>query len=149
LARVRRGWQNPRLRSRQRHAAGSLITSGNDVRTALLCSIVFVTFAVLVPASEVAAHSATESTWPANDERVEESPASLGIRFDGDMRITRFELSGPDGQVALAGRPGAQPARQFETAPAAPLAQGEYRVEWRALAADGHLMSGGFRFTVL
>lgn len=104
--------------------------------------------ACLALAGPLAAHSGVTTTQPRDGAHLHHPPEAVGVHFDGAMRITQFTLSGPDGEVALADRPGAQPVRGFETAPAAPLAPGEYRVEWRALAADGHLMSGSFRFRV-
>lgn len=109
---------------------------------------VLVAAVCLVIAGPLAAHSGVTATRPDDGARLHHPPESVGVQFDGALRITRFTLSGPDGDVVLSDRPGAQPVRGFETAPAAPLAPGEYRVEWRALAADGHLMSGSFRFRV-
>jgi copper resistance protein C len=129
--------------------SGCLTAQGNDVRTLLNTFVcIALAFALGAPTG-VAAHSAIEATQPRNGEKIAESSPTIGVRFDGAMRITRFELTGPDGPVVIADRPDGQPAQQFETAPAAPLAPGDYRVEWRALAADGHVMSGEFRFTVL
>jgi copper resistance protein C len=129
---------------------GCVTASGDDVRTVLLNTFVCIVLAfALGTPTGVAAHSAIKATQPVNGEKIAESTPTVGVHFDGALRITRFELSGPDGQVALTDRPDGKPSQQFETAPAAPLAPGDYRVEWRALAADGHVMSGEFRFTVL
>lgn len=104
--------------------------------------------ALLAIAGPLAAHSGVTTTEPRDGAHLETSPDTIGVHFDGAMRITQFVLSGPDGAVALSERPDPQPARGFQTAPAEPLPPGEYRVEWRALAADGHVMSGSFRFHV-
>jgi copper resistance protein C len=111
-------------------------------------ALAFVAAACFALAGPLAAHSGVTSTQPSDGAHLHHPPESVGVQFDGAMRITQFRLSGPDGDVALSDRPGPQPVRAFETAPAAPLAAGEYRVEWRALAADGHLMAGSFRFRV-
>lgn len=111
-------------------------------------ALALVAAACFALAGPLAAHSGVTQTRPSDGAHLHDPPEAVGVHFDGAMRITQFTLSGPDGEVALADRPGPQPVRGFETAPAAPLAPGEYRVEWRALAADGHLMSGSFRFRV-
>lgn len=111
-------------------------------------ALALVAAACLALTGPLAAHNGVTTTQPRDGDHLHHPPEAVGVHFDGAMRITRFTLSGPDGDVALSDRPGPQPVRGFEAAPAAPLAPGEYRVEWRALAADGHLMSGSFRFRV-
>jgi copper resistance protein C len=103
---------------------------------------------LLAFAGLVGAHSSATSSTPEDGVHLDASPETVGIEFDGQMRITRFLLIGPDGPVNLQDRPGPQPARGFHTSPSQPLAPGAYRVEWRGLAADGHVMSGSFRFRV-
>jgi copper resistance protein C len=122
----------------------------NDVRNVSFqrLAAVVLAFAAALLVAPAFAHSRVEATLPADGEQVATSPATIGIRFDASLRITRFVLSGPDGPVALAAQPDRQPAREFEAVPAAPLTPGSYRVEWRALATDGHAMSGEFRFAV-
>lgn len=107
-----------------------------------------VAFALLTVAGPLSAHSSVTTTQPRDGAHLGNSPDSIGLHFDGAMRITQFVVTGPEGVVALAERPDPQPAHGFETAPVEPLPPGGYRVEWRALAADGHVMSGSFRFHV-
>ena len=96
----------------------------------------------------LAAHEAKLSSTPENGSTIQGSPDKIGIEFDGQMRITQFEVTGPDGQVAVTDEPGNEPAQQYFVKPAEALGSGLYQVRWRGLARDGHMMSGGFSFTV-
>ncbi len=95
-----------------------------------------------------AAHETKLSSTPENGSTIQASPDKIGIEFDGTMRITHFELTGPHGRVTLADEPGSEPTEQYFVRPAAALGEGLYQVRWRGLARDGHMMSGEFSFTV-
>jgi copper resistance protein C len=99
-------------------------------------------------AVSLAAHEAKLNTVPEDGATVQGSPESIGVEFDGQMRITQFEVTGPDGQIELADGPGSDPTREYVVKPAAALKAGRYQVSWRGLARDGHMMSGSFSFTV-
>lgn len=94
------------------------------------------------------AHAHLVGQVPGEGEVVTESPERLEIRFDAPIRITRFEVSGPQGEVELSERPVGELGEQHEAVPADLLAPGEYRVVWRGIAEDGHTMSGDYRFSV-
>ncbi|MGY6519664.1 MAG: copper resistance CopC family protein [Lysobacteraceae bacterium] len=117
------------------------------IRSASLMSTLMA-LALLGFAGLASAHSAMTASTPEDGAHLDSPPESVGLRFDGDMRITRFVVTGPDGAVALAQRPGREPTRSFDTAPAQPLGPGTYQVEWRGIAADGHVMTGQFSFHV-
>jgi copper resistance protein C len=104
--------------------------------------------ALLAAPALLLAHSGVTATVPADGAALDEAPASIAVRFDAPVRITRFVLEGADGEVPLADRPDGQPNDRFESAPDGALPAGDYRVSWRALAADGHVMSGAFSFSV-
>lgn len=113
-----------------------------------LLSIAGATLAALLLAMPLSAHQGKTGTTPADGATVQGSPAEIGIEFDGAMRITQFEVTGPDGRVSLANEPGNGLAERYFVEPAEPLPAGSYQVRWRGLARDGHMMSGGFDFTV-
>lgn len=94
------------------------------------------------------AHEGEMGTIPEDGTTVQGTPGEIGIYFDGPMRITQFDVTGPDGRVRLQGGPGSEPTEDYRVAPADELAPGRYQVSWRGLARDGHMMSGGFSFTV-
>jgi copper resistance protein C len=109
----------------------------------LLALILFV-----LPLPQAQAHTGVRATLPADGSTLSSPPESIAIEFGGPLRLTLFRLSGPEGEVELKQRPSAATSERFESAPSEALPAGRYRVEWRALAADGHLMSGEFGFTV-
>lgn len=103
---------------------------------------------LLAMAMPLLAHEGKSSSTPADGATVQASPEEIGIEFDGAMRITRFEVTGPGGPVRLAGPPGNEPTTGYFVEPEETLPAGDYQVQWRGLAGDGHMMSGDFAFSV-
>lgn len=104
---------------------------------------------LLTLAPPLMAHEGEMRNLPPDGATVQGSPEEIGIRFEGAMRITQFDVIGPQGRrVRLANAPGNEPTEDYRVAPAEGLEAGSYEVRWRGLAPDGHMMSGRFRFTV-
>lgn len=103
---------------------------------------------LLALAMPVLAHESRESTSPENGAIVKGSPEEIGVEFDGMMRITQFEVKGPDGSVRLEEQSGSELLERYVVKPQEPLSAGDYQVRWRGLSADGHMMSDGFTFSV-
>ena len=103
---------------------------------------------LLTTALPLLAHEGELRSAPANGATLESSPDEIGIEFEGEMRITQFDVVGPNGRVRLADTPGNAPTERYFVAPADSLPAGTYEVSWRGLARDGHMMSDGFRFTI-
>ena len=118
------------LKSQHAFLAGAL---------ALLC---------LVISQPLWAHAHLIDQVPAEDEVVAQSPELFELRFDSPIRITQFEVQGPQGDIALSEGPGGEMGEHHTAAPADDLEPGEYRVIWRGIAEDGHSMSGDYRFSV-
>ena len=98
------------------------------------------------------AHSKQETTEPA-DGAVVEAVERIVLRFDQPMRVTRIVLAGEGGEIALVSEMGTDAVTEYvatldDALPLEALAPGDYTVEWRGLAADGHPMQGGHAFTV-
>ncbi|MGQ7263189.1 copper resistance CopC family protein [Vreelandella sp. V005] len=96
----------------------------------------------------VLAHEGGTSTSPKDNVTIQDSPAEIGIEFNGMMRITQFEVTGPDGPVPLGGQPEGDQVERYFVKPSDILSAGEYQVSWRGLSDDGHMMSDGFNFSV-
>jgi copper resistance protein C len=94
------------------------------------------------------AHAQQEGSYPEHESTLDGSPERIAVWFDHDMRLTFFEVTGPNGPVALRERPGRALVNRFETAPSSTLVPGEYTVRWRGLAEDGHAMFDEFHFSV-
>jgi len=103
---------------------------------------------LLTLAMPVLAHQETTETSPENGTTVSGSPEQIGIVFDDVMRITQFEVTGPEGVVRLEGQPGNEAVERFFAKPQQALPAGDYEVNWRGLSTDGHMMSESFNFSV-
>jgi methionine-rich copper-binding protein CopC len=99
----------------------------------------------LLASSMAMAHSPLESTEPSDGAVLAGAPEVIRLEFAGPIRLVGVALSGNGAETAL-DVPSAGAAR-FEVA-TPDLAPGRYRVEWRGMAGDGHVMSGAFSFEV-
>ena len=94
------------------------------------------------------AHSKKEATQPADGAVLETSPEMIGMTFDMPMRVTLLSLTDQDAvEHALTRTDNMQAVSEFVAAPAE-LPAGQYKVEWRGLAGDGHPMQGTFSFEI-
>ena len=98
-------------------------------------------------AAAALAHSRLGTTVPPDGAVLAAMPSEIVLSFTKRLRLTRVRMTrdGEGVDLDLGGLTG------FATRFAIPLqgpGPGTYRVEWRALAADGHAMRGGFSFRV-
>ena len=93
------------------------------------------------------AHEGLANTLPRDGVTIQDSPAEIGIEFGGMMRITQFEVTGPNGPVPLDGQPGSEQVDRYFVSPVTLFRLGTTRY-WRGLSDDGHMMSDGFNFSV-
>jgi copper resistance protein C len=102
----------------------------------------------LVLAQAAHAHSLLLSSIPQADAVVHGAPA-VTLRFNNriEKKLSHIRLVSPRGEAQ------ALPVRadgdvDALEAPLPPLAVGRYRVDWRVLSTDGHVVSGTFAFSV-
>jgi methionine-rich copper-binding protein CopC len=100
-------------------------------------------------ATSAAAHSLLLESMPAVGAVLTASPIRVSLRFNNriEKRLSRLVLADGSGEgrvltVALDGPPN----RLEATTPT--LAPGDYRLQWRVLSTDGHLVSGVVPFRV-
>lgn len=94
------------------------------------------------------AHSKKDGTQPADGAVLEAPPSAIAMRFDMPMRLTLISLTDQDGTAHdLTRTDNMQPVSEFSATPPV-LPAGQYTVEWRGLAADGHPMQGAFSFEI-
>jgi len=100
---------------------------------------------VFAPALQ--AHAHLEETSPPQGSVLHGAPQQLVLRFSEPARLTTltFEREGAAPQK-IAPLPGQSAARIVVPLP--PLAAGRYRVRWRVLSADGHVLPGELHFTL-
>jgi len=119
-----------------------------------LCSALTL-LASLTISSLASAHAHLESQLPAADSAVS-SPKELRLKFSEGVeeKFTKISIT----SVAASGKNLVEPVPGIATdpadkkilivTPAAPLAAGEYKVEWHAVSVDTHKSEGSYSFTV-
>jgi copper resistance protein C len=97
----------------------------------------------------VAAHAHTKlaTTTPAADESVA-APRVIELTFAGDVRLTSVSLTDSAGAEKHLDAVPMAVASKFSLAVHEPLAPGAYKVVWRAVGGDTHIIWGEFSFTV-
>ena len=94
------------------------------------------------------AHSLLIGSSPGADAVVTAAPG-VALRFNNriEKKLSQLRLVPPRGEPhVLPLRTGG--AVDALEAPLPPLMPGRYRVEWRVLSTDGHVVSGAFAFSV-
>jgi methionine-rich copper-binding protein CopC len=130
-------------------SAGSSSWLRRQVARALavaLVSTVAVAATALVDAPAWA-HNSLVSTSPADQATVAQTPAAVVLTFDEPATAlgTQIVVTGPNGPVQ-AGQPQLVDNTVSQAlGPASPA--GSYTVDWRVTSADGHPLTGQFRFT--
>ena len=94
------------------------------------------------------AHSKQETTIPANNAVLTESPTELVLQFNKPMRITKLALTDQSGNNYDVRRTDQMKHVTKLVAQLDPVPNGEYQVDWRGLSEDGHPMKGTFSFAV-
>jgi methionine-rich copper-binding protein CopC len=108
--------------------------------------------AVALPLAPVpaAAHSLLVAATPAADARLEAAPHEVVLRFNGriEKRLSRVRLVNDRGETRVLA-PAVDGAPEELRAPVPRLEPGPWRLEWRVLSVDGHVVSGGYSFRVV
>lgn len=105
-------------------------------------------FAALFFAPAASAHSRLLDSRPRAGDTVSAGAGEFVLRFDEGAVLTSLRLFGPaNAEVALTRARDATPAAEWRARHPA-LAPGPYRLEWRALSADGHPIGGSIVFAV-
>ncbi|KAF1024195.1 MAG: Copper resistance protein C [Pseudomonas sp.] len=106
--------------------------------------------ASLLGASAAFAHAHLQSATPAADSTVA-APADLRLTFTEGVEatFTKVSLSKDGTEVAIKGlqTPDAD-KKVLVVTPAAPLANGTYKVVWNAVSVDTHKSNGEYSFKV-
>jgi copper transport protein len=97
------------------------------------------------------AHARFDSSTPAASAELQTPPARVTIRFDDDIEISPGSLrvldaSGTNRATGTPYHPNANSHDAEVRVP--PLPRGQYTVEWRVVADDGHIGTGRFAFGV-
>jgi len=102
----------------------------------------------LLVAAAANAHTPLKESSPAADASVP-APKAIVLTFGGDVRLTAISLTDSAGTAKHLDAPPAITGAMFRIAVHESLAPGAYKVVWRAVGADTHIVSGEFGFTVV
>jgi putative copper export protein/methionine-rich copper-binding protein CopC len=108
---------------------------------------------LLLATSPVALAAHTELRWsrPADGDTLLSAPTEIRLRFSSPVEAlyTGLTLLGPDGTpIALPQLSAADGQREFAVELPERMPAGSYTVQWRTVAADGHVIEGSFGFSV-
>jgi copper transport protein len=104
-----------------------------------------------LPASQSAAHSAFVGSSPGPGARLADSPREVRLGFTEPLNrgLSRATLVALKGGRRVTVSVSARGARGLILAPAGPLPEGAYRVDWHTVSTlDGHALEGSFSFGV-
>ena len=103
-------------------------------------------------AGEAEAHAHLKTATPAMGATVATAPAELDLGFSEGVNptFTGVTVTGPAGAVAPTGTAKLGPGGDttLVVLVTGTLAAGTYKVDWHALATDGHKTNGTYTFTI-
>jgi len=104
----------------------------------------------LAVAGSAPAHSLLLESSPGAGSVLTGSPRELSLRFNNriEKKLSTIRLRDEHGVVRPARQLVADGAADWLTATVDTLPAGAWRVEWRVLSTDGHVVSGSFSFRV-
>ena len=130
------------------------------MRTSWITGVLAIGAALMVPAlsadAEMASapmpHIVLDSSVPADESAIAEPVTEIRLFFSGAplMRGASVRVITSARQLMRTSPPAADPAdpKQLFVQIDPPLPPGAYRVQWRCIADDGHVMRGDFSFEV-
>lgn len=113
---------------------------------AALTAVAFLVLS-LVGAAPAAAHAALVASDPADNATLSEAPARVSATFNEAMQpaFAAMTVVGPDGNLWSTGAPQVQDTVvAVQLRPLGP--SGTYTVNYRATSADGHVVTGSWKF---
>jgi len=99
-------------------------------------------------AFQAQAHTALSAATPANDAVTEMAPKEIVLEFNADVRLLTVTLEKIGAQTIELGALPDGNQQLFTVAVLADLSAGDYLVNWRAVGADTHTVSGEIHFAV-
>ncbi|ATQ43851.1 copper homeostasis periplasmic binding protein CopC [Caulobacter mirabilis] len=105
--------------------------------------------ALLLTAGQAFAHARMTASTPAAN-AVVAAPKTITLTFNERVApaFSSFDLVAPGGRTVKPATAVSKDGKSITGKLAAPLAKGGYTVNWRAVSADGHRMTGTFAFKV-
>ena len=101
---------------------------------------------LLLCSGAASAHVHLHDSSPADGSRLSAAPGALVLSFSEPAQLTALALQQERGQSWKLSTP---PEAQLRVSvPLPPLAAGSYRLRWRALSRDGHVVTGEMHFSI-
>lgn len=105
--------------------------------------------AAVVIATPAFGHSELYSSEPRNGATLTSAPREIRLAFNERVQVTAVRLHAePGAEIPLPARRQIVEARD-EVVPLPVLRPGTYRIDWRAISADGHPVGGLIRFRII
>jgi methionine-rich copper-binding protein CopC len=102
----------------------------------------------LIMSGQCLAHAHLQSSTPANNAQLTESPKTLLLNFSEAAQLAVLKLVSDGKEIPVALDKAAKPGQTY-TLTLPPLTPGAYTVQWTAVAADdGHVTKGTFKFSI-
>lgn len=115
-----------------------------------LFSVAALALSPLASATNVFAHAHLLSSTPADKEMAMPAPKELTLTFSEGLepKLSKAVVTGPDGKVVKTGDAHLAPGNDkvLLVPLPAPLPDGTYKIDWQAVAKDGHKTTGTFTF---
>ncbi|ELY4093902.1 CopC domain-containing protein YobA [Cronobacter sakazakii] len=121
--------------------------------TARFCrALALALVAAVMTTPAVWAHAHLKAQQPAANATVDASPEALTLTFSEGIEpaFSGVTLTGPNGKkmATSAVKRAPNDDKQLVAPLVAPLASGEYQVQWHVVSVDGHKTKGSYRFSV-
>lgn len=115
-----------------------------------LKSIILPGLAILFSTSVVLAHSPMKSTSPENQAKLGAVPEILHLKFAKPSRVLKIVMTHYADDAVHEERLELPTKKAVEDMQLTPefKGSGTYKIEWRALGEDGHVIKGDFTFDV-
>ena len=120
-------------------------------RAAVVGALVAAAVALILSVAPAGAHAALKAAYPGPNQRLMSSPTRVTLAFDDKVTLVPDAvkvLSASGTRVDSADQALVSGGTTVAESVRADLPDGSYRVHWRVMSDDGHLVSGDVPFTV-
>lgn len=110
--------------------------------------LVTIAAAMLALTGIAQAHTHLESAMPADNSVLSSSPEEIMLHFSEPTRLTALSVQKAGDKEAAVVSSLPKEASAALTVPIQVAGPGKYKISWRAVGKDNHVMSGALQFTV-
>lgn len=107
----------------------------------------FLTVVLCVMPSFVFAHGMIASSYPKNGAAISVPISHVEVNFSKPMKLIGLKMKDASGKPVAIDFKRSKTSGTHFTVPTPNLEKGSYKVAWKAMGSDGHLVKGAFGFT--